>query len=91
MTFCPAPRKWFKGHAPAWLFFFFAQLFLFLNPDPLPDWRSLKNENFLARVYVRAYRRIIYFLFIFLLFLFYQKKGFGNNALKFRTLGKKWQ
>lgn len=36
-----------------------------------------------------AYRIDYIFLFIFLLFLFYQKKGFGRNAVKFGNLGKK--
>ena len=69
MIFCPAPRKWFKGHAPAWLFFFFAQLFLFLNPDTLPDWRSLKKRKFpRACVCTRVSSNYIlsfYFSFIF--------------------------
>ena len=72
--------------------FSFSRNFFFFSPLPLYQiGEALKKENFLARVYVRAYRRINIFLFIFLLFLFYQKKGFGNNAIKFRTLGKKWQ
>lgn len=32
-------------------------------------------------MYARINESIYIFLFIFLLFLFYQKKGFGRNAL----------
>ena len=62
--------------------FSFSRNFFFFSTLPLYQiGEALKKEKFLARVYVRAYRRFIYFLFIFLLFLFYQKKGFGSNAL----------
>ena len=81
MTICPAPRIWFKGHASAWLFFFFAQLFLFLTPALYQIGEALKKK---ISSRVCMYARIVElytFLFIFLLFLFYQKKGFGRNAL----------
>lgn len=65
---------------------FFAQLFSFSTQSEIGE--ASKKKNFLSRVYVCAYRHNIY-SFLFLLFSFNQKKGFGRNALKFRTLGKK--
>lgn len=50
MTICPAPRIWFKGHASAWLFFFFAQLFLFLSPASKEIGEAPKKEKFSSRV-----------------------------------------
>ena len=74
MTFCPAPRKWFKGHAPAWLFFFFAQLFLFLTHAPLPDWRSLKKKiSSRVCMYARIVESIYFFLFFFYFFFIKRK------------------
>ena len=49
-------------------FSFLRNFFFFSTPTLYQIGEALKKENFLARVYVRAYRRIIYFLFIFLLF-----------------------
>lgn len=44
MTISPTTRKRFKGHALAWLFFFFAQLFLFLTPALYQIGEALKKK-----------------------------------------------
>ena len=72
--------------------FSFSRNFFFFSTLPLYQIGEALKNKISSRVCMYARIVELYtFLFIFLLFLFYQKKGFGNNALKFRTLGKKWQ
>lgn len=60
--------------------FLFRATFSFSPSRPLIGEAS-KRKFFLACMYARINESIYIFIFIFLLFLFYQKKGFGRNAL----------
>ena len=73
--------------ASAWLFFFFAQLFLFL-PPLYELGEASKNQKIFARVYVCAYRRKIYISFYIFFYFFLSKERIRKKCPLIPKFGK---